>query len=114
MTIPELYLPADRYAFAASQITNLLQHRLPANPDDAHIAVHTQLRASGIDMGEPVLATPRVNPSCRLELIEALIALQPSPITGQIDNSDVRLTLGEVGNVWPSSVREATSTEIVP
>lgn len=104
MSISEIYLPADRYAFEVAQISDLLQHRLPANPDDAQMAVHAQLRASGIyEQDSACYASHRSFQTP--ELVEALIALQPSPFTGEIDNSDVRLILGEVGNVWPETVR---------
>ncbi|MDF1598246.1 hypothetical protein PZ895_00450 [Mesorhizobium sp. YIM 152430] len=104
MTPSELYLPAVKYAFEAEMLTHLLQHRRSPDPDALRMGVHSQLRLAGIDMGGLVLNTPRVDPELRGDLIEALIAIEPSPFSGEIDLSDVRLVLGEVGDVWPDTI----------
>lgn len=112
MTPSELYLPAVKYAFEAEMLTHLLQYRRAADPDALHMSVHAQLRLAGIDMGGLVINAPRVDPELRGDLIEALIAIEPSPFSGEIDLSDVRLVLGEVGDVWPDAVRETPDMKI--
>ena len=104
MTTSEIYLPADRYAFEAMMLTHLLQHRRAPDYDTMHMSVHAQLRLAGVDMGGLVLNTPRVDPELRGDLIEALIAIEHSPFTDEIDESDVRIVLGEVGDVWPDAI----------
>jgi hypothetical protein len=104
MTLSEIYLPAVIYAFEAKMLTHLLQSRRAADPDALHMSVHAQLRIAGVEMGELILNTPRLDPELRGDLVEALIAIEPSPFTDEIDESDVRFVLGEVGDVWPDSI----------
>ena len=64
------------------------------------------LRLGNVDMGELIINHPasRVDPSIRLELVDALLAIELSPFTGEFDACDVKLALGEAGEVWPASV----------
>ena len=104
MTTSEIYLPADKYAYEATMLTDLLQNRRASDRDALHMSIHAQLRVAGIEMGELVVNRPRVDPELRGDLIEALIAIEPSIFSDEIDESDVRFVLGEVGDVWPDSI----------
>ncbi|MBX9452650.1 MAG: hypothetical protein KL801_12585 [Mesorhizobium sp.] len=111
------YMPGERFGLLATHITSILRARRRAihrpgmgTRDDLHTSIHTALRGHGVPMGEPFLnrETGRVDPTDRLALVEALTDLPVSAFTGDFDVSDVRLALGEHGEVWPASVREDT------
>lgn len=40
------------------------------------------------------------------DLLDALVAVDPSPITGEIDPCSVTFALRELGGMWPDLVRE--------
>jgi hypothetical protein len=51
-------------------------------------------------MAEIYIATARAN-----RIAEALAGLEPCPIHGRITTDQVKIVLGEVGNIWPASIK---------
>lgn len=51
-------------------------------------------------MAEIYIATAREN-----RIAEAIAALTPCPFHGYITADQVKMVLGEVGNIWPESIR---------
>jgi hypothetical protein len=51
-------------------------------------------------MAEIYIATAREN-----RIAEAIAALEPCPFRGRITTDQVKIVLGEVGNIWPESIR---------
>ena len=51
-------------------------------------------------MAEIYIATAREN-----HIAEAIAALEPCPFHGRITTDQVKIVLGEVGNIWPASIR---------
>ena len=45
-------------------------------------------------------------------LVEALLARNVCPITGKPDPAVVREVLGEVGGIWPSSIKSPDGTRL--
>jgi hypothetical protein len=37
-------------------------------------------------------------------LVSALVNVERCPLTGKIDENDIRIILGEYGDVWPASI----------
>lgn len=118
MTSPH-YMPDERFGLLAVHLTSILRARRRTihrqgfgSRADLHMAVSAALRGHGVPMGELVLnrEAGRVESTERLALVEALTDLPVSPVDGDFDASDVRLALGEHGDVWPESVREDVET----
>ena len=40
-------------------------------------------------------------------LIRTLSALQPDPITGEIDHDAIKLVIGEAADIWPSTISQS-------
>jgi hypothetical protein len=38
-------------------------------------------------------------------LVEALAAIKPCPVTGEVTDQ-VKIALGEVGDIWPNSIKD--------
>jgi hypothetical protein len=76
------------------------------DPVYVRMALHSALRLGNVDMGELVINHPasRVDPTLRLELVDALVAIELSLFTGEFDACEVKMVLGEAGEVWPASV----------
>ncbi len=55
---------------------------------------------------EIYLETSRLN-----QMAEAIAALEPCPFTGKVTADQVKLVLGERGNVWPLSILPDALTE---
>jgi hypothetical protein len=51
-------------------------------------------------MAEIYIATAREN-----RIAKAISALMPCPFHGRITADQVKIVLGEVGNIWPQSIR---------
>jgi len=51
-------------------------------------------------MTEIYIATAREN-----RIAEAIAALEPCPFHGCITSDQVKIVLGEVGDIWPESIR---------
>jgi hypothetical protein len=51
-------------------------------------------------MNEIYIATAREN-----RIAEAIAALTPCPFHGRVTADQVKIVLGEVGNIWPASIR---------
>ena len=51
-------------------------------------------------MAEIYIATAREN-----RIAEAIAALEPCPFHGRITTDQIKIVLGEVGNIWPASIR---------
>ena len=51
-------------------------------------------------MAEIYIATAREN-----RIAEAIAAREPFPFHGRITTDQVKIVLGEVGNIWPESIR---------
>jgi hypothetical protein len=51
-------------------------------------------------MAEIYIATAREN-----RIAEALAVLEPCPVHGRITTDQVKIVLGEVGNIWPETIR---------
>jgi hypothetical protein len=51
-------------------------------------------------MAEIFIATAREN-----RIAKAIAALTPCPVDGVITSDQVKIVLGEVGNIWPASIR---------
>lgn len=108
-----VYIENAPYNALVSHLVEILRtgKRTLFNPqpiDDAdglHMRLHAALRLGGIDMGELVLNAPRIDPSERHELVEALAALDPDAFTGNYEPDQIKVTLGEEGNIWPASIR---------
>ena len=83
----ETYIPDRKYAGVVARITRAL------NSPQCDALVPLALKIDGLD---------------RPGLADALLEVQPSLITGQIDVCDVKLCLGGHGDVWPLSIREHT------
>ena len=60
----------------------------------------TRGQGSIITMAEIYIATAREN-----RIAEAIAALTPCPFHGRITPDQVKIVLGEVGNIWPESIR---------
>lgn len=45
------------------------------------------------------------------QLAEAIAAIAPCPFTGKVTADQVKLVLGEKGNVWPASILPDALTE---
>ncbi|WP_127595990.1 hypothetical protein [Nitratireductor alexandrii] len=101
----DIYLPADRYAFNAAYLVKALRKRHP-DPDTRRDHIHAALRTMGLDMGGLCLTGGRIAPEHHGELLDALLDLEPSAFTGEIDLCSVKLALGEHGGIWPASIRE--------
>lgn len=108
-----IYLDAGRYGLLVDHLMHVLTlykgtwwHERCHAQRDAHMALHSALRLGNVEMGELVINHPasRVDPTIRLELVDALVAIEPSPFTGEFDACDVKMVLGEAGEVWPASV----------
>jgi hypothetical protein len=41
-------------------------------------------------------------------LVAALLTLQPSPVTGEVGPDEVKIALGEIGDIWPARVEAET------
>lgn len=37
-------------------------------------------------------------------LVMALLTLQPSPVTGEVGADEVKIALGEIGDIWPARI----------
>lgn len=48
---------------------------------------------------EVYLETSRLN-----QMAEAIAALEPCPFAGRVTADQIKLVLGEKGNVWPASI----------
>ena len=51
-------------------------------------------------MAEIYIPTAREN-----RIAEAIAALEPCPVHGRITTDQVKIVLGEVGNIWPAAVK---------
>jgi hypothetical protein len=51
-------------------------------------------------MAEIYIATARGD-----RIAEAITALEPCSVHGRITTDQVKIVLGEVGNIWPESIR---------
>ena len=51
-------------------------------------------------MAEIYIATAR-----EARIAKAIAALEPCPVHGCITTDQVKIVLGEVGNIWPASIR---------
>lgn len=40
------------------------------------------------------------------KLTEALASLEPCPTSGLVTEDQIKIALGEVGGIWPDSIRE--------
>ncbi|MHA7882590.1 hypothetical protein [Nitratireductor rhodophyticola] len=82
----ETYLGAAQYRRVIRMLTWALNSSQPARAarNELHIAGFTN----------------------RPGLLDALLAVEPSPVSGRIDDCSVKLCLGEAGNVWPVSIRD--------
>jgi hypothetical protein len=38
-------------------------------------------------------------------IIEAVLALEPCPVTGKITRDQIEIAMGEFGNTWPARIR---------
>lgn len=106
-------MPSERFGLLAVHITSILRARRRTihrrghgDRKDLHMAINAALRGHGVPMGELFLnrEVGRVDSTERLELVEALTDLPVSSVDGDFDVSDVRLALGEHGDVWPESI----------
>lgn len=109
------YIANDRYAFEVATLTATLRailreriaaHPRPVDPAEAYERVHVALRAARFaDLGQPRVINGRVEPERYGELVEALATLEPDAATGTIEADQVKLTLAEVGAIFPESAR---------
>lgn len=37
-------------------------------------------------------------------LVQALLNLPPCAVTGEVTDNEIKVALGEVGNIWPASI----------
>ncbi len=95
-----LYMPAERYAFAVGSLTAIMRMRI-RDVEERRDMIHACMRTVGIDTGAWFIADGRTHPEHYGELLEALLAVEPSPFSGEIDPCAVKFVLGEVGDVWP-------------
>jgi hypothetical protein len=115
---PEIYIPGDQYAFAVQCIAAALNavldekaRRYPRPMDDAatydevHGVVRANLSPVGVDLGGMSIAAGRTEPERYGDLVEALATLEPDGFTGEYEACQVKMVLGEIGNVWPESAR---------
>lgn len=59
---------------------------------------------------EVYLETSRLN-----QMAEAIAALEPCPFTGRVTADQVKLVLGERGNIWPLSILpDALCGDVMP
>lgn len=82
----ETYLGHEQYRRVVRMLTWALNSSQPAR------AARNELRIAGL--------------TDRPGLLDALLAVEPSPVSGLIDECAVKIALGEAGNVWPAWVRE--------
>jgi hypothetical protein len=77
-------------------------------PSELHMGLQSALRLAGVPMGDLVMnkAENRVEPTERLALVDKLAAVEPSAFSGDYDGCDVKLALGEHGDVWPDEYKE--------
>ncbi|MDX0834003.1 hypothetical protein GOD82_29750 [Sinorhizobium medicae] len=116
------YIANDRYAFEVAALTATLRANLderiaayprPTDPAEAYERVHVALRAARfVELGEPRVIHGRVEPEHHGDLVEALAILEPDAVTGTIEADQVRLTLAEVGAIFPASAREAEALSL--
>lgn len=109
------YIANDRYAFEVAALTAILRsihdERIAAyprqtDPAEVYERVHVALRAARfVDLGEPRVINCRVEPEHHGDLVEALATLEPDAVTGTIEGDQVKLTLAEVGAIFPASAR---------
>ncbi len=114
MTVSK-YLSIRSYNATVQHLTDILRagRRTIHNPhpvddgDGLQMHLLAALRLAGVDMGELTLNTPRMEGTKRQSLVVALASLAPDPVTGHFEPDQIKLTLGEAGNVWPETIREA-------
>lgn len=112
----ETYIPNHLYRIAVMLITASLnrayrkqvkRHPRPVNPvalhENAIAALHTHMIGVGVDLGGVVIRGGAVT-SPSPDLAQALADLRPG-FFEEIDADDVKIVLGEVGNIWPASSR---------
>lgn len=39
-------------------------------------------------------------------LVDAILKLEPDPVSGQVEADQVKLALGEFGDIWPEGLNE--------
>lgn len=100
----EMFLPASHYYLEAAHLTNTLRHE-HENLDARRMAVHAALRGAGLELGDLVIVGTRVDPEHYVDLVEQLAVLEPCWFSGQIEDYQVRFVLGEIGNIWPQTIR---------
>lgn len=86
MELQETYIGDEQYRRIVRLITWALNSSQPRR------ATRNELRIAGL--------------VDRPGLLEALLAVEPSPVTGRVDECSVKIALGEAGNVWPVSIRD--------
>lgn len=86
MELQETYIGDEQYRRIVRLITWALNSSQPRR------ATRNELRIAGL--------------VDRPGLLEALLAVEPSPVTGRVDECSVKIALGEVGNVWPAWLQE--------
>lgn len=113
----EVYVADDRYSVEVERITDILRaahidavarysvEHVPADRGELLDRLHAALRSAGVDMGDMTVIDGQVMPTIRADLVEALASIQPDACTGEIEADQVKFVLGEIGNVWPESIR---------
>jgi hypothetical protein len=110
----EIYLSANRYRVLVSHLTGIMRrykrslfnHRPADDADGLKMRLLAALRINGLDMGELVLRAPRIEGSKRQALIDALADLEPDAFSGAYEPDQIKLTLGEKGDIWPDYLLE--------
>ena len=103
---PEIYMPDWQYQFLVKHLVKELRKRGAYNA--RYSGAHQTLRSASwgaIDTGVSRWEDHRLMGDHYGELIDALIALPGDLLTDRIEADCVKFTLGEIGNIWPESIR---------
>lgn len=72
--------------------------------DNAHAAARVNLGPAGIDLGTVAAGDGIARPEHFADLVQALADLRPD-VYEEIDLDQVKMVLGEIGNIWPEYTR---------
>lgn len=98
--MPAIYVADDRYYPAVAMITRV--YDLIAK--DRITALRKFIRESGTALDD-AFAIVGADVDQRVTVIEAFGELEPDPFTGNIEECQVKIVIGEIGDVWPENIR---------
>lgn len=44
-------------------------------------------------------------------LVAALVNIQPCPVTGMVTENEIKIALGEAGDIWPQAIRSSVQLD---